>query len=665
MKSTKEFVEHYGLSLTASDMSDLLAAISVADHERDLRWMKLFSGNRSSDFERDLINLMDITRRESTFESGNMSASEARLHSLREEMERLELNSLYIPHNDQFIIKFLPKCSERVEWLTAFGGSAGEVVVLKDKAAIFTDGRYIDLVAEVSDMNLFSAHLMNVVSPLDWLATQLQKGGTLGVATALHSSAWLDRAQRYLAENDIILVPLEEHPIDVIWQSRPPEPVGAIEVHPIELAGRTTSEKLALVEPLFERVDAIFLNVPETICWLCNVRGADVQISPIVRSMAIVRKHSVDWFVDERKIPKSTEFESAINVCPLSSIWRELERLRDERVLYSPGHTNGRVVNTLKAAGAHLEAAADPFLVYKACKTDEEQEASQRAHYRDGLAVVKFLHWFENEAKRGALSELSAAKKMDEFRSLDASFRGVSFTTNASVGPHGAMPHYHPTEESSREIEVGDLFLLDAGGQYQEGTTDITRTVSVGEPTARMKSCYTHVLKAHIAVATLRFPQGARAMQLDAVGRSELWRAGLDFDHGTGHGVGSYLSVHEAPPSLGQVDNGHQLLPGMIFSNEPGFYHPGLWGIRIENLVLVKDTSEKDYRERPILCLHSLTLAPYCRHLIDLDLLTTNEIQWIDEYHERVRAELSDSLDAEVREWLFEATEPLENVVAS
>ena len=308
-----------------------------------------------------------------------------------------------------------------------------------------------------------------------------------------------------------------------------------------------------------------------------------------------------------------------------------------------------------------METAADPFRIYKACKTEQEQEASQRAHVKDGLAIVRFLHWFEKEAPKGELTEFGAAQKVDEFRALSECFRGVSFTTNASVGPHAAMPHYKPTADASCHIKMGDLFLFDSGGQYQEGTTDITRTIAVGKPTEQMRRCYTYVLKAHIALASLKFPQGSRAIQLDTVGRSELWRGGMDFDHTTGHGVGSYLSVHEAPPSVGQFDNGHKMFPGMIFSNEPGFYSPGLWGIRIENLVLVKETGEQDYRSRPILELHSLTLAPYCRALIDTSLLTTEQIAWVDEYHLRVRESLANELEEEVKSWLVDATEPLQS----
>ena len=662
MSSCKEFVERFDLDISPDDLMSLLAAISVADHSRDKRWMGLVATDRTAEMEAELAALKLKVEQEKQYEAGSKEASAKRINMLRGEMKKLSIDALFVPHNDEFMIKFLPKCSERIEWLTAFGGSAAELVITGDKAAIFTDGRYIDLVPEVCDMTLFSCHHFHECSPLDWLRGELKAGGRLGVATKLHSAAWLDRAQKQLSESDILVTPLEEHPLDTIWQQRPPEPVGVLEAQPIELAGLTTKEKLKLVEPAFADIDAIVLNIPETICWLCNIRGADVATSPIVRSMAIVRRSTVDLFVDNRKLTKELTLDSAINVFAIEKLWTELQHLEGFRVLYSPGATNGRVMNTLLAAGAELIPGMDPFGVYKACKHPSEQEASQRAHIRDGVAVAKFLHWFENEAKSGELTELSAAAKMNEFRSEDSTFRGVSFTTNASVGAHGAMPHYKPTEETNLQISDGALFLLDSGGQYPEGTTDITRTIAVGEPTQEMKRCYTTVLKAHVALASLQFPSGAKAIQLDTVARSQLWRQGLDFDHGTGHGVGAFLSVHEAPPSVGSVDNGHRVLPGMIFSNEPGFYQAGVWGIRIENLVLVKDTGEKDYRGRPLLKLHSLTLAPYSRELIDMALLSEEEIEWIDEYHKRVYSTLSERVDETLKGWLKKATARLRDI---
>jgi len=592
-----------------------------------------------------------------------------RLARLRTAMVSLNLDALWVPHDDETLVKFLPPASERLAWLTGFGGSAGVAIVMPERAAIFTDGRYVELLPTCVDIALFSCHHIQQEPPLEWLVEHATPGARVGFAEPLHPASFLSRATERLARADIVVVPLAEHPIDGIWTDRPAEPCGPVVRHDPARAGRSTGEKLALVGAAVVACGArsVVLNTPESICWLLNVRGADVPTTPLVRSFAVViGDERILWFVDRRKL--SDEFVAGLEPCIALREPQELERdlvglaATTSPVMVDPARTNAWVVGRLEEAGATVVTGDDPCLPLKARKNPAEQDGARRAHRHDGLALVRWLAWLEREAPSGRSSELAAARVLEAYRRTADTYREPSFPTNVSVGPHAAMPHYKPDEASDAPITPPCILLCDSGGQYLDGTTDVTRTVAVGEPDDEQRRCFTVVLKAHIALATLRFPAGTRAVHLDTVARAELWRRDLDFDHGTGHGVGSYLSVHEAPPSVGHRDNGHVIEPGMIFSNEPGYYRAGAWGIRCENLVLVRTTDVTNERGRPVYELETLTLAPFDRRLVVPTMLDPGERAWLDAYHARVRDELGPLVDDDTVPWLDEATAPLSSV---
>ena len=582
-----------------------------------------------------------------------------RLKALRSELKRLGLDGVVVPRADEHQGEYLPPCSERLAWLTGFTGSAGFAAVLAERAALFTDGRYtLQARAETNDADYLLRHQTD--APLTpWLTEALPAGGGIGYDPWLHTTSWVEKTRAELKRAGIALVALAHNPIDTLWTDRPEPPLAPVFAQPLAYAGRSAAEKRGEIAAVLRKAQtaAVVLTQPESVAWLLNIRGGDVARTPLPLSFAILYDDGrVDLFIDARKIPPDLESHlGGVSVCPPSTLFAALDRLGEQkrRVRVDPDSAASTVIARLYDAGAEIDRAADPTALPRARKTPEELDGARAAHLRDGVAMVRFLHWLEG-ALEGGVTELSAAARLETFRGEGALFRDLSFETISGAGPDGAIVHYRVTPESDRRLESGTLYLVDSGAQYQDGTTDITRTVALGEPGPEMRDRFTRVLKGHIALARARFPRGTSGSQLDVLARLPLWEAGLDYDHGTGHGVGSYLSVHEGPQRISKVPNRTALEPGMILSNEPGFYLEGAYGIRIENLMAVRESAL-----RPMLEFETLTLVPIDRRLIDPALLNDTETAWLDSYHQRVHASLSPLLPPAAADWLIAATQPL------
>ena len=589
--------------------------------------------------------------------------SAARVAALRALLARDGLQGFVVPRADEHQGEYVPPPAERLAWLTGFTGSAGLAIVLAQKAAIFVDGRYTLQVGDQIDPAVFEVRHITDQPASAWLRDSLSGGGRLGYDPWLHTA---DGAARLRAACEAVgaeLAPVAENPIDRLWEDRPPRPDAPFERHPPELAGETSADKrAALAKTLAERgVEAAVLTLPDSIAWLLNIRGRDVPRTPFPLSFAILRDDGgVNLFAPAGKVDAALadHLGGDVAVEPPDAFEAALAGFAGRKVLADPATAADRIFRVLDEAGAHIERAADPCQLPKACKNAVELEGARNAHRRDGAALTRFLAWLARESPGGTLDELSAADRLEGFRRESNLLRDLSFDTISGAGPNGAIVHYRVTPESNRKLEPGALYLVDSGGQYADGTTDVTRTVAVGAPTADMRRHFTLVLKGHIALATARFPAGTTGSQIDALARMALWADGLDYDHGTGHGVGSYLSVHEGPQRISKLPNGIALQPGMIVSNEPGYYRTGAYGIRIENLVAVRE-AEIAGAERPMLAFETLTLAPIDRALIDRALLTADEAAWVDGYHARVRETIGPLVDPDTAAWLDGATRPL------
>ncbi|WP_431855099.1 aminopeptidase P family protein [Azospirillum sp.] len=588
-----------------------------------------------------------------------------RLAAVRGAMARLGLDGFVVPRADEHQGEYVPPRAQRLAWLTGFTGSAGLAVVTTDRAAMFVDGRYtLQVRHEVPETLYAYKHLVD--DPLaDWVAEALPAGGRLGYDPWLHTVGWVEKTRAGLERAGIELVAASANPVDTVWRGQPPAPLAPVTAHDLAFAGATAADKRAQVAAKLERdgVGAAVLTQPDSIAWLLNLRGGDVACTPLPLSFATIRDDgAVDLFIDRRKLAPGVEAHLGNQVAVRAP--EEFGAALDElgrggrKVLADPATTAAWITDRLAAAGARVARDADPCALPKACKNAVELDGTRRAHRRDGVAMVRFLTWLSGAAPTGAVSELEAAERLLAFRQEGERFRDVSFETISGAGPNGAIVHYRVSPETNRRLETGSLYLIDSGAQYLDGTTDVTRTVAIGTPTEEMRERFTLVLKGHIAVSTARFPRGTTGSQLDALARLPLWQAGLDYDHGTGHGVGSYLSVHEGPQRISKVPNTVALLPGMILSNEPGYYKTGGYGIRIENLIVVQP-DEVPGAERPMLGFEVLTLVPIDRALIAPGLMSAAELDWVDAYHARVRGALSPLLDGPAAAWLAAATEPL------
>ncbi len=592
------------------------------------------------------------------------AATESRLKALRAEIKQRGLAGFIVPLQDEHQGEEVPAHARRLTWLTGFSGSAGLAIVLADQAAIFVDGRYTLQVREQTNTELFTPLHVSEDPPAKWIAKHLD-GGKLGFDPWLHSPASKARFDVACTKSGGTLEAVSENPIDAVWNGRPPPPDAAARVHEVEFSGESSAEKRGRIAAglVDDGLDAAVLTLPDSIAWLLNIRGDDLVYAPVALAFAIINKDSTaELFIDPGKITADVRahLSDEVSISARDEFVAALESLGKNKacVLADSRSAPVAVFDHLEKGGADVTKASDPCQLPKACKNDVELSGNRAAHHRDGAALTELLCWLDLEAAGGEIDELAVIAKSDGLRLRQNNCTGLSFPAITGAGPNGAIIHYRASEKSNRRLTPGELFLLDSGGQYRDGTTDVTRTIAVGDAGKEEQDRFTRVLKGHIALATARFPVGTTGSQLDILARRALWDIGLDYDHGTGHGVGSYLNVHEGPQRISKIPNAQALMPGMIVSDEPGYYKEGAYGIRIENLLAVRE-AEANGGDRPLLEFETLTLAPLDRKLIDTALLTQDEIDWLDAYHARVRDALSASLDAKTTEWLAGVTAPL------
>ncbi|HEY2444950.1 MAG TPA: aminopeptidase P family protein [Rhizomicrobium sp.] len=584
-----------------------------------------------------------------------------RLAALRSEMAKRGLDGFLVPRADEHQGEYVPRRAERLAWLTAFTGSAGAAVVLKDKAAIFVDGRYTLQVRAQTDTRLFDPRDLIAEGPVLWIAANAPKGARIGYDPWLHTASGVDALRAAANHAGAELVACETNPIDAVWSDQPGPPLVKAVPHAIERAGESAEAKrMRIAEDLKKQgADAGVITMPDSICWLLNMRGGDIPHTPFVLSFAILNADgSTDLFMDARKSsPELVQhLGNAVRLNEPAEFPRALDHLKGKTVLADPNNCAAAVFDRLDRAGAKVQRGSDPCQLPKACKNAVEIEGMRKAHVRDGAALTRFLAWVAREAPNGHLTEIEAAEALEGYRRATDQLVDLSFDSISGAAPHAAIPHYRVTRSSNRTIHRNEIFLIDSGGQYPDGTTDVTRTMIVGSPSAEMRDRFTRVLKGHIALATVRFPEGTTGAALDAFARKPLWDAGLDYDHGTGHGVGSYLSVHEGPQNISKKPITQVLKPGMICSNEPGYYKADEYGIRIENLIVVGEPEKIEGGERGMMRFETITLAPIDLELVEPSLLTDDERDWLNAYHTRVRETLSPVVDSETRAWLARAT---------
>lgn len=600
-----------------------------------------------------------------TFASpSDASAVPERIKRLRGLLAEEGLQALLLPRGDEHQSEYVAPSSERLRWLTGFSGSAGRAAVTRRHAALFVDGRYtVQARAECGGgqfefPGIASTHLAG------WLKEKLKSGDTVGFDPWLHTVAEIERLREAVQSAGISFKPVRRNPIDALWgKDRPGRPDSAIVPHPIKYSGRSADSKIAAVQKVLKDAgqDAVVLTAPDSICWLFNIRGRDVAHNPVVLAFAIVpAAGKPELFVDAQRLTREAhaQLDGVLKVSPPKAFKDRIRALRQAGRRVRLDH-DGAAWWFTRALGKSAVRGGDPCVAMKAIKNATEIKGARVAHVRDGAAVVRFLAWLDRAIAEGeAIDEIGAAKTLEEQRAGSQALKEISFDTISGSGPNAAIVHYRVTEATNRRLKPGELYLLDSGAQYLEGTTDITRTIAIGTPTPEMRERFTLVLKGHIAIATARFPKGTRGLDLDPFARHALWARGLDYDHGTGHGVGSYLSVHEGPQSISRAGIA-VLEPGMIISNEPGYYKVGAYGIRIENLVLVTEPARPEGGDRDTMGFETLTLAPIDRRLIAKELLMADEVRWIDTYHATVSAMIRPEVDIQTQRWLEAATKPL------
>ncbi|MEH3106340.1 MAG: aminopeptidase family protein P [Sphingomonas fennica] len=597
-----------------------------------------------------------------------MSTDPARIAALRAELAARHLDGFVVPLTDEHLSEYVGDYAQRLGWLTGFGGSAGTAAVLAGRAAIFVDGRYTLQVREQVDGALFAPLGVPEHSVAGWLAAEAPVGARIGYDPWLHTAGWVGATQGALAAKGAALVAVADNPVDAVWADRPARPTAPIVPHDEALAGHSGADKRqAIAEALAAaQADAVVLTALDSIAWAFNLRGGDVAHTPVGLAFALVHADgTADLFAAPAKVTDAAlrHLGNGVRVADIAGFPAALEGLGGRTVAVDPAATVAAVAAALERGGARIVALRDPTVLPRAVKTDAELAGHRAAQERDGAAMVRFLHWLSIKAPKGQMTELSAAAKLRAFREATGQLLDLSFETISAAGPNGASPHYRVTEESDRRIAPDMLYLIDSGGQYRDGTTDITRTVAVGTPTAEMRRRFTLVLKGHIAIARAVFPAGTRGAQLDTLARAALWAEGLDYAHGTGHGVGAYLSVHEGPQRIAPVGSAQAggdepLRAGMILSNEPGYYKAGEYGIRIENLVAVEIRAVAG-AERPCLGFETLSFVPIDRALIATELLDVSERAWLDDYHARTWALIGPRVEGAAADWLQKACRPL------
>ncbi|MBC7001200.1 aminopeptidase P family protein [Photobacterium sp. BZF1] len=586
-----------------------------------------------------------------------------RVAQIRQWLETNQLDALLIPHEDEYLGEYIPAHNERLHWATGFTGSAGMAVIARDKAAMFVDGRYVVQVRKQVPSDVYEYRHLIEEPPVQWALDNLAPNSKVAIDPRLHSAAWLTRTQTQVA-GELELVSIGENPIELFWSDRPEATLSQAKLMGLDFVGQSSSDKRTLIaaELTKQKADAVLLTQLDSIAWLLNIRGSDVPSLPVLLSTALLHAdQSVDFYIDPSRLPEgfADHVGEGVRVNAPEALEAGLKQLSGKTVLVDPATSNAWASQTLRDAGATLLDAADPCLLPKAAKNPTEIAGMKACHIRDGVAVSKFLAWVDSQVAQGnLLDEGTLSDKLWQFRSEDSSCTDVSFDTISAAAGNAAMCHYnHNNQPEPSVLEMDNVYLVDSGGQYPDGTTDITRTIAIGEPGDDVKKTFTLVLKGHIGLASARFPKGTTGSQLDALARQHLWAYGFDYDHGTGHGVGHFLSVHEGPQRIAKVHNPTALLPGMVLSNEPGYYRADAFGIRIENLELVVEVETAG--DMTVMGFESLTRAPIDRRLVDLSLMTDAELSWLNNYHQNVFEVLSPSLQGDDLAWLEQATAPL------
>ncbi len=585
----------------------------------------------------------------------------ARLAALRAVLARDGLDGFILPRGDEHLGEYVAPYAERLAWLTGFTGSAGAAIVLAEDAAVFSDGRYVlQLDAQVDGGCYRRLHLTRE-PPEKWLAEAARRPDR---DSRIGYDPWLlsdDALARY-RKPGLELVPVARNPVDAVWTDRPGIPAAPAAPHPLEFAGRSAEEKRGEIAALLREAgeDAVVLGDPASIAWLFNLRGGDLDFTPFALGFALLgADEQATLFMAPEKVSAELRawLGNAVRIEPPDAIAPALATLSGRTVRLDPAGTASWFGQTLRANGAVVSPALDPCLLPKARKNPVEQEGARQAHRRDAVAVCRFLFWLSEHGL--GQDEVELAARLDGFRQEVPGYQGESFPAISGTGPNGAIIHYRAAPETARRLQPDEVYLIDSGGQYRDGTTDITRTVwsGPGAAPAGVRDQVTRVLQGHVALARAQFPVGVHGGRLDALARAPLWQAGLDYDHGTGHGVGSFLSVHEGPCGIAPTARPIPIEAGMILSDEPGYYLPGAYGIRLENLLLVQPAGPGE--DARFLRFETLTLAPFERALIDPALLSPVERDWIDRYHHRVLAEIGPELPEPARAWLASACAPL------
>ena len=665
-----EALDKAGLALSVAEIRQIARGVAAAPPAIDPgAWHCLVGEDLPAALAAELSALVADYRASSTSGLDLKPAPIDRLAALRQEMADRGIEGFLVPLSDAYQSESPPRNAQRLAWLTGFAGSAGMAVVLADQAAIFVDGRYTLQVRDQVDLGAFSACHLTEEPPADWIAANAPEGARIGYDPWLHTVDGLARIRAGCDRAGAELVPVEPNPLDTVWHDQPAEPIAPVEPHGSAFSGRNSADKRGdIAKALTDNgVAAAVLTAPDSIAWLLNIRGGDLPNTPVTLCFAIAAADGfVALFMDPRKLPPKTaaHLGNDVMVRPIGEFGDALDALGagQSKVQVSANAAPSWVIDRLEAAGARIMRKPDPCALPKACKNATELAGTRAAHIRDGAALCRFLAWLAAEAPKGEVDELGAVDKLYECRAGGELFRGLSFETISGAGSNGAIVHYHSSPATNRKLQPGSLYLVDSGAQYLDGTTDVTRTVAVGEPSDEMRDRFTRVLKGHIAIATASFPAGTSGGQLDILARQALWQVGLDFDHGTGHGVGSYLCVHEGPQRIAKRLADTPLRPGMILSNEPGYYKSGGYGIRIENLEIVRAAplgrgGDGDARE--MLGFEALTLAPIDLALVDTAIMNIQEIDWLNAYHDRIRETIGPLVDAQTISWLYQATRPI------
>ncbi|UTW55258.1 aminopeptidase P family protein [Kordiimonas sp. SCSIO 12610] len=594
-----------------------------------------------------------------------MTTKPERLKALREELNRQQLDGFIIPLTDEHMSEYVGAYAHRLAWVTGFEGSAGNAAILLDKAALFVDGRYTLQAKDQIDPNLIEDHHFETYPLLDWVLDHAPEGARIGYDAELATVGWQQTATQKFAKKNINLISVETNPVDQVWNDQPSAPLDMVIPHADKYAGQSAADKRSeIASHLREKgADAAIITMLDSVAWAFNIRGSDVDNTPVPHAFAVLKNNeSAVLFVNDQKVDENLRVHlgNSVEIKPRDAFYQYLSEFgaAGKTALVDPMSNNAKVFEALESAGARLIESADPCIIRKAVKNTTEQQGSRDAHVRDGAAICDFLHWLSVEGPKGNVDELKAIDHLWNCRSRFSDLlRSSSFDTISGSGPNGAIVHYRASEATNRKLEIDNIFLIDSGGQYLDGTTDITRTVIIGTPTNEMKDRFTRVLKGHIALSTTKFAHGTSGHALDSIARHPLWQVGLDYDHGTGHGVGSFLAVHEGPQRIAKFGSPVPLEPGMILSNEPGYYKAGEYGIRIENLVLVRQVDEET--EYTMHEFENLTWAPIDRNLIDTTIMTAPEREWLNTYHQKTYDKLKDIVLPETLEWLKYATAPI------